>query len=115
SYVTFAKVLSISEPEVVPHKGKELKKYKISIETEDGILDGETFLDVLNVNESLELLITITKSKKYGESINFKLPNKTSWRKKMENLEKHITELSKEYGREIYLSEYFLNILKENR
>jgi CRISPR subtype II RNA-guided endonuclease Cas9/Csn1 len=92
-----------------------LKKYKVSIETEDGVLEGESYLDVLKVEESLELLVNITRSKKHGETIIFKLPNKTNWRKKMENLEKELTESSKKEGREIYLSEYLLSILKENK
>ncbi|MBL7703619.1 MAG: hypothetical protein JNM14_15315 [Ferruginibacter sp.] len=115
SYVAFGKVLSLSEPEKVTFKNKELKKYKVSVETEDGVIEGDTYLDVLKIGESFELLVNITVSKKHGETIVFKLPNKTSWRKKMENLEKELTELSREKGREIYLSEYFLSILKENR
>jgi CRISPR/Cas system Type II protein with McrA/HNH and RuvC-like nuclease domain len=115
SYVAFGKILSLSEPEKVTFKGKELNKRKIIVETEDGELEGDTFLEILKVNESLELLVNITSSKKYGETITFKLPNKTNWRKKMENLEKELTELSKERGREVYLSEYFLSILKENK
>ncbi|MDR0755111.1 MAG: type II CRISPR RNA-guided endonuclease Cas9 [Prevotellaceae bacterium] len=115
SYVTFGKVLFLSEPEKVMVKNKELNKYKVSIETEDGILDGDSYLDILKAGESLEFLVSITVSKKYGETVTFKLPNKTNWRKKMENLEKELTELSKKEGREVYLSEYFLSILKENK
>lgn len=115
SYVTFGKILSVSEPEKLIYKNKELNKYKIFIETEDGTIEGDTYLDFLKVGESFELLVNITTSKKHGETIIFKLPNKTSWRKKMENLEKELTESSKEKGREVYLSEYFVSILKENR
>ncbi|MEQ9102762.1 MAG: type II CRISPR RNA-guided endonuclease Cas9 [Imperialibacter sp.] len=115
SYVTFGKVLSLSEPEKVIFKNKELKKYKASIETEDGVLEGDTFLEILKIDESFELLVNTTFSKKFGSTTTFKLPNKTSWRKKMENLEKELTELSRERGREVYLSEYFLTVLKENR
>jgi CRISPR/Cas system Type II protein with McrA/HNH and RuvC-like nuclease domain len=115
NYVTFGKVLSLPEPETIVFKGKELKKQKVSVETEDGILEGDTYLDILKVGESLELLVNITVSKKNGKKIFFKLPNKTSWRKKMENLEKELTELSKEKGEEVYLSEYFLSVLKENK
>jgi hypothetical protein len=61
------------------------------------------------------LLVNITNSKKFGKTVTFKLPNKTNWRKKMENLEKELTEVSKEKGKEVYLSEYFLSILKSNR
>jgi len=115
SYVTFGKILSLSEPTNTTVRGKELKKYKVSFETEDGVLEGDSFLDILKIGESLELFVNITESKKYGETIIFKLPNKTNWRKKMENLEKELTELSQKEGREIYLSEYFLSILKENK
>jgi len=115
SYVTFGKIQSISDPEKVTIKNKELNKYKVSVETEDGLLEGDTYLDILKVEESFELLVDITVSKKHGETIVFKLPNKTSWRKKMENLEKELTELKKEKGKEVYLSEYFLSILKENK
>ncbi|MBS1775801.1 MAG: type II CRISPR RNA-guided endonuclease Cas9 [Bacteroidetes bacterium] len=115
SYVTFGKIIFVSEPETITYKGKELKKRSIKIETEEGELEGDTFLELLKVGESLELLVNITTSKKHGETITFKLPNKTDWRKKMENLEKELTELSKEKDREVYLSEYFLSILKENK
>ncbi len=115
SFVTFGKVLSISEPEKIIFKGKELSKSKVAIETEDGIIEGDTFLEILKKGESLELLVNITTSKKHGKTITIKLPNKTNWRKKMENLEKELIELSKGHGREIYLSEYFLSILKENK
>lgn len=115
SYVTFGKILSVSESKTVTFKGKELKKRSLKVETEEGVLEGDTFLEILKVGESLELLVSITSSKKHGETITFKLPNKTNWRKKMENLEKELTELSKEKGREIYLSEYFHSILKANK
>lgn len=114
-YVIFGKIISVSEPETIIYNGKELKKRKIKFETEEGELEGDTFLELLKTGESLELLVNITTSKKHGEAITFKLPNKTNWRKKMENLEKELAELSKEKGREIYLSEYFLSILKENK
>lgn len=115
SHVVFGKLITISEPEIISYKGKELKKRKVQLETEDGILEGDTFLELLKPGESLELLVNKTFSKKTGESISFKLPNKTSWRKNMENLEKKLTEASKEKGKEVYLSEYFYSILKENK
>lgn len=114
SFIAFGKVAFVSSPETIIYKNKELKKYKLSFETEDGIYEGETFLEILKPKESLELQINISKSKK-GESIFFKLPNKTNWRKKMENLEKDLTEKSKSAGREIYLSEYFFDVLKEDK
>jgi CRISPR/Cas system Type II protein with McrA/HNH and RuvC-like nuclease domain len=115
SYVAFGKVISVSEPETITYKNKELKKIKIVFETEDGTLEGDTFLETLKQGDSLELLVSKTKHKKHGETTTFKLPSKTNWRKNMENLEKKLTDLAKEKGREVYLSEYFLSILKENK
>lgn len=115
TFVVFGKVTSLSEPETVTVKNKPVKKRTATIETEDGTLHGDTYLEILKPGESLELLVKINVSKKYGETITFKLPNKTSWRKKMENLEKELVEAAKERGCEVYLSEYFLEILKENR
>jgi CRISPR-associated endonuclease Csn1 len=115
SYVVFGKILSLSEYETITYKGKQLKKRSMNFETEEGILEGDTFLELLKAGESLELQVNKTYSKKTGESISFKLPNKTSWRKKMENLEKELMEASKGKGKEVYLSEYFHSILKENK
>lgn len=115
SYIAFGKVLSISLPEKITFKGKELNKYKIYFETEEGILVGDSYLDILKEGDSLELQVNITLSKKYGETITFKLPNKTNWRKKMENLEKELSDLSKQKGQEIYLCEYFLSILNDDK
>jgi CRISPR subtype II RNA-guided endonuclease Cas9/Csn1 len=115
SYIAFGQVTFISPPETVTYKGKELKKFKVTLETEEGTLEGDTFLEILKQGDSLELLVNITTSKKYGETITFKLPNKTNWRKKMENLERELVELSKEKGKEVYLSEYLLSVLKENK
>jgi CRISPR subtype II RNA-guided endonuclease Cas9/Csn1 len=114
SFISFGKITTISEPETIAYKNKLQKKFRVSFETEDGTFEGDTFLEILKLNESLELQINISKSKK-GESIFFKLPNKTNWRKKMENLEKELNEKSKIAGREIYLSEHFLDVLKENK
>ncbi len=115
SYVVFGKILSISEPETITYKGKALKKYKISIETEDGILEGETFLTILKTDESLDLLLNVRTTKKGNETITFKLPNKTDWRKKMENLEKELSKFTNKKGEKGYLSEYLLSVLQENR
>ena len=114
SYVAFAKIIKLGESEEILFKNKPFKKTKVTIETEDGILEGETLLEILKENESLELQVIVSKSKR-GETVTFKLPNKTSWRKKMENLEMQLNEQSKEKGREVYLSEFFLDILKENK
>jgi CRISPR subtype II RNA-guided endonuclease Cas9/Csn1 len=115
SYVTLCKIVSLSVPEKVVFKNKEVNKYRVSVETEDGILEGDSFLDILKEGESLELFVNITTSQKYGETITFKLPNKTDWRKKMEILEKELSGFTNEKGEKGFLSEYLLSILKENR
>jgi CRISPR/Cas system Type II protein with McrA/HNH and RuvC-like nuclease domain len=117
--VILSKILFISEPEEIIYKGKKIKKRKIHLEIDDDRIneikiEGDTFLENLKENETIELLISISNTKR-GITYFIKLPNKTSWRKKMENLEKQLKDKSKELGREVYLSEYFLEILKENK
>jgi CRISPR/Cas system Type II protein with McrA/HNH and RuvC-like nuclease domain len=114
SYIVFGNVISVLKIEQVEFKGKKLNKKTILFDTEDGVLEGETYVDSIQEGDTVELLVKKTNSKKNGTSIQFKLPVKTDWRKKMENLEKELNKLKAERGREIYLSEYFLEILKEN-
>ncbi|MGJ1198461.1 type II CRISPR RNA-guided endonuclease Cas9 [Sphingobacterium spiritivorum] len=114
SFVVFSKVLSLGLPEEITFKGKKLSKRKIAIETEDGIIEAETFLDSLKENDSLELQINIRRAKS-GDTITIKLPSKTSWRKKMENIEKQLADKSKELSREYFISELLFDILKENK
>ncbi|WP_333696228.1 type II CRISPR RNA-guided endonuclease Cas9 [Flavobacterium sp.] len=114
SLVVFSKVLSLGLLEEVIINKKKLNKRKISIETEDGIIEGETFLDSLKEDDSLELQVNIRRAKS-GDTITIKLPNKTSWRKKMENIEKQLADKSKELGREYFISELLFDILKENK
>ncbi|MGE4347304.1 MAG: type II CRISPR RNA-guided endonuclease Cas9 [Flavobacteriaceae bacterium] len=114
SFVIFSKVLSLGLPEEITFKGKKLNKRKISIETEDGIIEAETFLDSLKEGDSLELQVNIRRAKS-GDTITIKLPNKTSWRKKMENIEKQLADKSKERGREYFISELLFDVLQENK
>lgn len=114
SFVVFSKILNLGLPEEITFKGKKLNKRKITIETEEGIIEAETFLDSLKENDSLELQVNIRRTKS-GDTITIKLPNKTSWRKKMENIEKQLTDKSKEIGREYFISELLFDILKENK
>lgn len=114
SFVVFSKVLSLGLPEEITFKGKKLNKRKILIETEEGVIEAETFLDSLKENDSLELQVNIRRAKS-GDTITIKLPNKTSWRKKMENIEKQLTDKSKELDREYFISELLFDILKENK
>ncbi|MFY8188926.1 MAG: type II CRISPR RNA-guided endonuclease Cas9 [Flavobacterium sp.] len=114
SFVVFSKILSLGLPEEITFKGKKIKKRKILIKTEDGIIEAETFLETLKENDSLELQVNIRRAKA-GNTTTIKLPNKTSWRKKMENIEKELTDKSKELGREYFVSELLFDILKENK
>lgn len=119
SLIVLAKILVVGVPEEIEYKGKKITKRRVRLEIDDErldekIIEGDTFLDLLKENETTELLISISNSKK-GTTYFFKLPNKTSWRKKMENLEKELKDKSEELGREVYLSEHFLEILKENK
>ncbi|UMQ42854.1 type II CRISPR RNA-guided endonuclease Cas9 [Chryseobacterium sp. Y16C] len=114
SFVVFSKVLSLGLPEEVIINKKKLNKRKITIETEDGIVEAETFLDSLKENDSLELHVNIRRAKS-GDTITIKLPNKTSWRKKMENIEKQLVDKSKEIGREYFISELLFDVLRENK
>jgi CRISPR-associated endonuclease Csn1 len=112
-------IKSISAPEEIIFKGKNLKKYKIEIEIDDDRLEetsiiADTYLESLKVGEQTELQINIIHSKT-GSSYFLKLPNKSNWRKKMENLEKSLKERTLEHGREFFISEYFLEILEENK
>lgn len=115
SFIAFGKVLSVSKPEKTSVNGKELNKYKVNFETEDGILEGYSYLDILKEGDSFELQVNISISKKYGETITFKLPQKTNWRKEMENLEKRISDITNQKGKEVFLCEYFLSILNDNK
>lgn len=118
SITTLAKILELGEPEEVTIKDKKLKKRKIKLEVDhedlDPIVDGDTYIDVLKLGESLELQINITRSKN-GETKTIKLPNKTSWRKKMENLENELNLKTKEKGSKVFLAEYFQDLLKEKK
>lgn len=114
SFVVFSKILSLGLPEEITFKGKKLNKRKITIETEDGIIEAETFLDSLKQNDSLELQVNIRRAKS-GDTVTIKLPNKTSWRKKMENIEKQLADKSKEIGKEYFISELLFDVLRENK
>lgn len=118
--ITLCKILKISNPEQIIFKGKNINKRIIEIELEDErisekFIQADTFLETLKENDILELNIKESTNKKEGTSYFVKLPSKTSWRKKMENLEKELKDKSAILGREVYLSEHFLEILKENK
>uniref|UniRef100_UPI00404709B7 type II CRISPR RNA-guided endonuclease Cas9 n=1 Tax=Roseivirga sp. TaxID=1964215 RepID=UPI00404709B7 len=118
SIITLAKITELGETEEIVIKGKNLKKRKIKLEVDhedlDSVVVGDTYLETLKLGDSLELQINITRAKK-GETITIKLPNKTSWRKKMESLETELIKKTKERGSKVFLSEHFHDLLKENK
>ncbi|ATA76596.1 type II CRISPR RNA-guided endonuclease Cas9 [Capnocytophaga canimorsus] len=114
SFIAFSKIVFLGEPQEEIFKNKKLNRRAIIVETEEENFEGSTFLENIKVGDSLELLINISASKS-GDTITIKLPNKTNWRKKMENIENQLKEKSKEMGREFYISEFLLELLKENR
>jgi len=106
--------------QVEPTKDKKKNKpvYKIKVlDIENNEWVGDTTAKGIKEGDLVELKQIIKRSKKSGEisSIEFSVPNKTGWRKQMENLEKAFDNHSKKYGRKTYISEYFLDVLKENR
>lgn len=120
NFTVLANVINIGPPELINYKGKDINKRKITIEIDEEeidetIIEGDTFLDILKIGESQELQIIINRSKNGETNYFFKLPSKTSWRKKMENLEKELKQKKKQTGREVYISEHLIEVLRENR
>lgn len=115
SFITFSKIIFLGEPQKEVFKNKTLNRREITIETEEETIQGTTFSENIKVGDSLELLVNIRSSKLGNDTITIKLPNKTNWRKKMENIENLLKEKSKEIGRDYYISEFLLELLKENK
>ncbi len=116
--ITLCKILEINPAEEIIFKGKKINKRKLKLEIDnenfdETIIDADTFLELLKVNDIVELQInkSITKS---GINYFIKLPNKTNWRKQMENIEKELSDKCQEYGRTYFIAEHFLEILKQN-
>lgn len=108
--VTLVKI--INEP--VKQEGKKKGKdyFLVDVETDEGVLNGETLLNTLKKGDELELQIIIRRDKKgKTSSINFSMPTKTNWRRSMEELEEELDTLSEQKGSEAFLCEYFLNKL----
>lgn len=74
-------------------KGKEFPIYNIVVLDDDVELHGTTQLQNLQekINSEIELEIRIKRNKK-SENIQFALPQKTNWRKQMEETEKLLKE-----------------------
>ena len=91
-------------------KGKELPVYSITVHDEDRSIEGSTQLQNLTekIGEEVELEIRIKKTKK-GNNITFALPQKTNWRKQMEETEKLLKE--KNY----FPSQLFAEELRKNK
>lgn len=118
--VALCRLIKIGNPEQITFKGKQINKRVVEIELEEesianNIIHADTFLETLKEGDTLELNIKVSTNKKEDTTYFVKLPSKTSWRKKMENLEKELKDKSIKLGREVYLSEHFLEILKENK
>lgn len=99
-------------------KKKKKTVFTLRVKNRDSkIWEGETLVENITIGDSLELKQLIRRNTKTGEitSIEFSIPKKSGWRKQMENLEEALSEHSKEKGRKTYLSEYFLDMLNENR
>lgn len=95
-------------------KGKEV--FEIVTEFDGELLKGETILNSLKKGDELDLQIIIRRDKKGNiTSINFSLPIKTNWRKAMEELEEELDTLTKAKGSEVFICEYFLQKLIEDK
>ncbi|MBR6277265.1 MAG: hypothetical protein IKR41_00715 [Bacteroidales bacterium] len=92
-------------------KGKELPVFNVVVrDADDNEFSGTTQLQILEdkVNKEFELEIRIKKTKK-GDNITFALPQKTNWRKQMEETEKILKE--KKY----YPCQLFVEDLRKNK
>ena len=91
-------------------KGKELPLYDIVVCDDDGEISGTTTLQNLDekVGSEIELEIRIKQSKK-GENITFALPQKTNWRKQMEETEKILKE------KQFFPCQLFADELRKNK
>lgn len=110
------KILKFEESDEPPKKGR--KVFSISVlDTNKNEWTGTTLIENLIVGDILELKQTIRRNIKSGEvtSIEFSVPQKSSWRKKMENLEEALNKHSDSKGRKTYISEYLLECLEDDK
>ncbi|MBR5803426.1 MAG: hypothetical protein IKY31_03690 [Bacteroidaceae bacterium] len=112
--VTLKSVTKSNETYKVPSgkdKGKEFSLFDvIVVRDDDSEICGTTKLQNLTekVGSEMELEITVKRTKK-NERISFALPQKTNWRKQMENTEKVLKE--KQY----YPCQLFVEELRKNK
>ncbi|MBO7202809.1 MAG: hypothetical protein J6V30_04650, partial [Paludibacteraceae bacterium] len=92
------------------NKGNVLPMFDVVVLDDDKEICGTTTLQNLDekVNSEIELEIRIKRTKK-GENITFALPQKTNWRKQMEDTENILKE--KQY----YPCQLFVEELKKNK
>lgn len=91
-------------------QGKKLPIYDLIVIDDDNEISGTTTLQNLNdkVNTEIELEIRIKHNKK-GDNITFALPQKTNWRKQMEETEKILTE------QKLFPCQLFAQDLRKNK
>lgn len=92
-------------------KGNELPLYDIVVCDDDGeAINGTTMLQNLEekIGTEVELEIRIKRTKK-GESVTFALPQKTNWRKQMEETERILKE------KQFFLCQLFVDELQKNK
>lgn len=94
------------------NKGKELPKYNITIILDTEEIEGETELQNFEekIGKEEELEIRIKRNKK-GEttSVIFALPQKTNWRKQMEETEKDLND------KKLFVSQLLFKDLEKNK
>ena len=83
-------------------KGSKLPIYNVIVLDDDEEIEGTTKLQTLSdkIGEEIELEIRIKKTKK-GDSIAFALPQKTNWRKQMEETE-HLLKTKNYYPCQLF-------------
>lgn len=92
-------------------KGNELPLYDIVVCDDDGeVISGTTMLQNLEekIGTEVELEIRIKRTKK-GENVTFALPQKTNWRKQMEETEKILKE------KQFFPCQLFVDELRKNK
>ncbi len=111
--ISLFKIIELSKTDEKKNK-KTIYNIKVA-DNENEEWEGSTVIESLTVGETIELKQTIRQNTKTGNitSIEFSIPKKSSWRKKMENLEEALAKHSEEKGRKTYLSEYFLDCFED--
>lgn len=92
-------------------KGDELPLYDIVVCNDDGeVINGTTMLQNLGekIGTEVELEIRIKRTKK-GENVTFALPQKTNWRKQMEETEKILKE------KQFFPCQLYVDELRKNK